>query len=443
MKSRSKNPLDRHMGDIKRKRQPARLFLIFTILLLISSSVQAGGRGLHVKLRTADSKGNPRLEIIQLYSNSHALIIGIDNYTSGWSPLKMAINDAQQIADSLRKKGFEVTLKADLKADLLRSTLREFFAIKGADPNARLLFWYAGHGHTIRNEGFLVPADAPLPTDPRFKLKALHLRDFAGLMRLAESKHVLSIFDSCFSGTIFTTRSGGAPAAITRKTTKPVRQFITSGDADQVVRDDGSFREYFLRAINGEERADFNSDGYVTGEELGLFMSQQMASLTDAAQTPKTGKLQDVNYNQGDFVFQLPGKALQPAPFVPRVTCPKDTIWNGTGCVATKVSCPPGTLWQGGSCVPMCSDNAVWNGEKCITFDIVGQISDIVEEWGFVTIRLDKGKTVAVGDHLFVRNKDAKIGEVVVKRITGLKVSAVPLNMRVNALDVGMILSKQ
>ena len=85
-----------------------------------------------------------------------------------------------------------------------------------------------------------------------------------------------------------------------------MRQFITSGDAGQQVRDDGSFREYFVRALSGEERADFNADGYVTGEELGLFLNQRMAALTGAAQTPKAGKLHDVRYNQGDLVFALP-----------------------------------------------------------------------------------------------------------------------------------------
>ncbi|MDP6547310.1 MAG: FG-GAP-like repeat-containing protein, partial [Phycisphaerae bacterium] len=83
------------------------------------------------------------------------------------------------------------------------------------------------------------------------------------LVRLAEAKHVLSVFDSCFSGTIFQARSSAAPKAITRKTTAAVRQFITSGDAGQEVRDDGSFREYFIRALRGEERSDFNGDGYV------------------------------------------------------------------------------------------------------------------------------------------------------------------------------------
>ncbi|MDP7098908.1 MAG: SUMF1/EgtB/PvdO family nonheme iron enzyme [Rhodospirillales bacterium] len=170
-------------------------------------------------------------------------------------------------------------------------------------------------------EGYLVPADAPLSMDPGFLIKALPMRDFGSLVRLAKSKHVLSIFDSCFSGTIFEAR-GGTPKPITGKTTKAVRQFITSGDAGQQVRDDGSFREYFVRALGGEEKADFNGDGYVTGEELGLFLGQRMAALTDAAQTPKAGKLHDVRYNQGDFVFVLPGRAVASRPATIAPTAP-------------------------------------------------------------------------------------------------------------------------
>ena len=166
-----------------------------------------------------------------------------------------------------------------------------------------------------------MPADAPLSMDPGFLIKALPMRDFGSLVRLAKSKHVLSIFDSCFSGTIFEAR-GGTPKPITGKTTKAVRQFITSGDAGQQVRDDGSFREYFVRALGGEEKADFNGDGYVTGEELGLFLGQRMAALTDAAQTPKAGKLHDVRYNQGDFVFVLPGRAVASRPATIAPTAP-------------------------------------------------------------------------------------------------------------------------
>ncbi|MDP6709476.1 MAG: SH3 domain-containing protein, partial [Alphaproteobacteria bacterium] len=208
---------------------------------------------------------------------------------------------------------------------------RKFFALKGADFEARLFLWYAGHGHSIGREGFLVPADAPPASDPLFKLVALHMRDFGGLMRLADANHVLSVFDACFSGTIFSARSGAAPAAITAKTAKPVRQFITSGTAGQQVRDDGSFRTLFLRALAGDEDADVTDDGYVTGDELGLYLSQQVATLTDAAQTPQYGKLHDVRFNEGDFVFAMARQGRKPAAAAPKAESDSDasmTAWQ-------------------------------------------------------------------------------------------------------------------
>jgi formylglycine-generating enzyme required for sulfatase activity len=289
------------------------LILVLVTVLGLASLANAATRGIEVVLKSSEAQGAPDAGTVRLYGASYALVIGIDEYTNGWQRLYTAVEDARRIAKELRGKGFEVTLKLNLKADQMRTAMREFFAKKGKDPQARLLLWYAGHGHTIDGEGYLVPADAPTTiNEDDFLLKALPMRDFGSLTRLARSKHVLSIFDSCFSGTVFQARASATPRAITKKTTKPVRQFITSGDAGQQVRDDGSFREYFIRALNGEERADFNNDGYVTGEELGLFLTQQMSALTSAAQTPKAGKLHDVRFNQGDFVFVLPGEAPKP-----------------------------------------------------------------------------------------------------------------------------------
>ena len=139
----------------------------------------------------------------------------------------------------------------NVESSEMREALRQFFAIKGADPEARLVLWFAGHGYTLGGEWFLVPADAPLPTKPEFKVKALHMRDFGGLVRLADAKHVLSVFDACFSGTIFEAKGAPPSPAITRATTLPVRQFLTSGDADQQVSDDTSFRTFFLRGRTG------------------------------------------------------------------------------------------------------------------------------------------------------------------------------------------------
>ena len=135
---------------------PRLLAAITTALFLCVAGASADTRGLTIKLKASEAKDAPVTEEVRLYGSSHALVIGIDAYAGGWPRLKKAVEDAHAVAEELRGKGFEFTLKTNLNAEAMRTTLREFFAIKGADPEARLLLWYAGHGHTINGEGFLV-----------------------------------------------------------------------------------------------------------------------------------------------------------------------------------------------------------------------------------------------------------------------------------------------
>lgn len=269
-------------------------------------SALAQDRGLDVRVRADPADRTSESENVRLYFASHALVVGNDEYTNGWPRLSGATKDAREVASALVDRGFNVTLKLNLDSVSLKSELEEFFVLQGADPNARLFVWFAGHGHTLDGEGFLVPTDAPLPDSSsaaRFKISAVPMRRFGEYVRLAVSKHVLAIFDSCFAGTIFDSQRALPPAAITRATTLPARQFLTSGDAGQTVSDDGTFRTLFLRGLNGEERADANDDGYVTASELGLYLSNRVTNLTQGRQTPRYGSLRDANFDRGDFVF--------------------------------------------------------------------------------------------------------------------------------------------
>lgn len=74
------------------------------------------------------------------------------------------------------------------------------------------------------------------------------------------------------------------------------------------------FRELFLRGLKREEKADANSVGYVTAAEMGLFLGDRMTNLTQAAQTPRYGKLRDKDYDRGDFVFRTTGPVEVAAP---------------------------------------------------------------------------------------------------------------------------------
>jgi formylglycine-generating enzyme required for sulfatase activity len=306
--------------------------LLITITPL-SAYAQTAFGSLNVWLKAGESADASNDQQVTLYEKSKALVIGMDHYDT-WPKLSTGIKDAEEVAKGLTAQGFEVTLKKDLKSADLDSTLRNFFIFDGDDPNARLLLWFAGHGDTIDGEAYLVPADAPSPKfDAEFRSKAISLRRFSEYMREAKARHVLAIFDSCFSGGIFNVARSAPPPAITLATTQPVREFISSGEAEQQVSDDGTFRKLFLDALAGKEpEADANHDGYVTGTELGLFLQQKMTNFTNNRQTPRYGKLNAYGYDRGDFVFQVGKPDMPSTPTSPTTqsTSEAERAWTAT-----------------------------------------------------------------------------------------------------------------
>jgi hypothetical protein len=294
-------------------------WILTAVVVAASGNATAASRGLDLEYKASEAANAPVAGSVRLYDASYALVIGNDAYKA-WPRLSNAVKDAELVAAELENQGFEVTLRRNLTSKQLKSVLEEFYIVKGADKNARLMVWYAGHGETVNGEGYLVPVDAPRVTSgPQFKFKALSLRRFGEYVRQAEAKHAMAVFDSCFAGTIFGSTRDKPPPAVTRSTGLPVRQFLTSGDAGEAVSDDGTFRKLFIRALRGEERADANGDGYLTGSELGNYLGDRVVNL-QMGQTPRYGKLRDPDYDRGDFVFRL-------TPLGGSVAAPK----SGTG----------------------------------------------------------------------------------------------------------------
>lgn len=158
--------------------------------------------------------------------------------------------------------------------------------------------------------GYLVPADAPDPNDnPNgFLDKALDLQMIEVYSKRIQSKHALFLFDSCFSGELFSP-DRAIPKEISLSTSKPVRQYVTSGSAGETVPDQSIFREQFINGLGGD--ADSDQDGYVTGTELGQFLQTTVKNYTKGYQTPQYGKIQDRNLDQGDFVFAVQSDFLR------------------------------------------------------------------------------------------------------------------------------------
>ena len=286
-------------------------FLI--VLVFLTAHAYAGQRGIRVTARTPEGTQIP------LYRGSYAFVVGNANYTGGWDPLPGAIRDVADVAEALEKNGFQVTLKTDLTRDAFNKELETFCHQYGRDENNRILFYFAGHGHTQKmatgeDLGYLVMVDAPAPekNPVGFSLKSVDMQSIVTRAKMIQARHVLFMFDSCFSGSLLNLRERVVPQTISESMRLPVRQFITAGRANEPVPDHSIFKQAFLDLLEGRDREPI-PDGYITGEELGLYLKNKVPQY-NPGQHPQYGKINDVRLDKGDFIFVLKGVSLTSAP---------------------------------------------------------------------------------------------------------------------------------
>lgn len=279
-----------------------KLTVILGLLLCFVSTVHAETRGLNV-LPIKDSTG----KTVGLYKGSYALVLGIADYSAGWPKLPSVIEETKQIEQILTENGFAVTRVLNPDNNALENAFKLFIEKYGYDKNNRLLFFFSGHGYSRKKgaKGYLVPTNAP---DPRkdekgFLRKALPMSQILAWCRQIEAKHTMFLFDSCFSGTIFKSKAlPEIPPHISEITSRPVRQFITAGDAGEEVPAKSVFAKSFIRGLQGE--ADLSRDGYITGSELGMYLRDKVLYY-QSGQTPQYGKIRDPDLDEGDFVFLI------------------------------------------------------------------------------------------------------------------------------------------
>ena len=121
---------------------------------------------------------------------------------------------------------------------------------------------------------------------------------------MIRSRHVLFVFDSCFSGTILNVRAQlKKPESISDSIKHPVRQFITAGRAGEVVPDESVFKQTFLDLLSGRAPEPF-PNGYITGEALGFYLKNKVPEY-NKPQHPQYGKIRNPKLDKGDFVFVL------------------------------------------------------------------------------------------------------------------------------------------
>jgi hypothetical protein len=107
-----------------------------------------------------------------------ALVIGNAKYPDAEAPLKEPINDAKDIADELKRNGFDVETGANLTGDTMRRALERLYA--RVKPGSVALLFFSGFGVQSARQSYMIPVDAQIWTEPDVRRDGFSLETILG-----------------------------------------------------------------------------------------------------------------------------------------------------------------------------------------------------------------------------------------------------------------------
>jgi hypothetical protein len=122
-----------------------------------------------------------------------ALVIGNASYKDG--PLKNPVNDANDVAATLKGLGFQVILRINSDRRQMVQAVREFgSSIKRGGVG---FFYYAGHGVQSRGKNFLMPVGARVEGEGDLEFEAMDANMVLAQMDEASNRVNIVVLDAC------------------------------------------------------------------------------------------------------------------------------------------------------------------------------------------------------------------------------------------------------
>jgi lipoprotein NlpI len=107
-----------------------------------------------------------------------ALVIGNAKYPDAEAPLKEPINDAREVADELKRDGFNVEVGENLTGEAMRRAFEKFYGrIK---PGSVALIFFSGFGIQSGRQSYMIPVDAQIWTEPDVRRDGVSLESVLG-----------------------------------------------------------------------------------------------------------------------------------------------------------------------------------------------------------------------------------------------------------------------
>jgi hypothetical protein len=108
----------------------------------------------------------------------YALVIGNAKYPDAEAPLKEPINDARDIAEELKRDGFNVDIGENLTSEQMRRAFERLYGkIK---PGSVALIFFSGFGVQSSRQSYMIPVDAQIWTEPDVRRDGFSLETVLG-----------------------------------------------------------------------------------------------------------------------------------------------------------------------------------------------------------------------------------------------------------------------
>jgi len=126
--------------------------------------------------------------------NRFALVVGNAAYKS--SPLRNPVNDAFDMARTLRTLGFEVIHEENANQRTMENAISRFGRQLRKQGGVGL-FYFAGHGIQVNGRNYLIPIDAEIETESDVRFEAVDAGRVLGKMEDAGNDLNIVILDAC------------------------------------------------------------------------------------------------------------------------------------------------------------------------------------------------------------------------------------------------------
>ena len=124
-----------------------------------------------------------------------AFVVGNSHYSNSEMNLTNPENDAKDVAEKLKRLGFEVILKLDATLETMDKELSSFKE-KAKDYDVAM-FYYAGHGIQNKGVNYIIPTNIENLAEDNLKYKCVNMERVLDVMEDSQCKLKIVILDAC------------------------------------------------------------------------------------------------------------------------------------------------------------------------------------------------------------------------------------------------------